>query len=125
MKLEYINHGQTCIRRTMPWGLNTRSGHRLLCSDGQIRAAELAETPDTFFSTPAKMRINKKWISGYMTMEEAPWKGGDDKPARVFSFRQHTEQKNPHSLPAWDQLTPEDLTRIIDAAGGTYECKAA
>jgi len=96
--------GKTYITRSYPFGLNRRNGHRLLCSDGKIRAAELAESPDTFFSTPARIRINGKTVTGYMTIEET-W--NDDKNAydRVYSFRHHNDQGEKHSLPAWDDTT--------------------
>jgi hypothetical protein len=70
MNTEIRRLGKTYITVTRPWGLNRRSGHRLLCADGKIRAAELAAEPDTFFSTPAKIRIKGKWITGYMSVED-------------------------------------------------------
>ena len=96
--------GKTQVTRAYPWGLNLRNGHLLLCSDGKIRAAELSESPDTFFSTRARIRIKGKTVTGYMTIEET-W--NDDKVSydRVFSFRHHDNQGEKHSLPAWDDST--------------------
>lgn len=44
-----------------------RHGHRLMCGDGKIRAAELSPHPDTFFSIPAWVRVRGKRFSGYAT----------------------------------------------------------
>ena len=41
---------KTSLSQTYPWGFFRRIGHRLLCADGVIRAAELAQCADTFFS---------------------------------------------------------------------------
>ncbi len=68
--------------------MNRRNGHRLLCSDGKVRAAELAESPDTFFSTPARVRIKGKWITGYMSPEEA-WDENYTKQYRAYCFHRH------------------------------------
>ena len=35
--------GKTHVSRSYPWGLHPRNGHRLLCADGVIRSAEMAE----------------------------------------------------------------------------------
>lgn len=116
MNTEITHLGSTQIVVTRPWGMNRRNGHRLLCSDGRIRAAELAETPDTFFSTPARCRVNGVWISGYMTAEELPWTEGAEMPLpRVFSFRPHDGQQGKHSLPAWAELSDDRLSEIISA----------
>ena len=89
----------TSVRQTYPWGLFTRNGHRLLCSDGIIRAAELAPTADTFFSVPAKVRVCGKWVSGYYTTEE------NEAGTRVHTFRRHTCHAD--KLPEWPvRFTP-------------------
>lgn len=71
-----INYGQ-------PWGLIRRNGNRLLCADGKVRAAELAQTPDTYFSIPASVRVKGKRITGYATTDERDGQ-------RVHTFRPHT-----------------------------------
>jgi hypothetical protein len=73
----------TKINYSYPWGLIRRNGNRLLCADGKVRAAELAECADTFFSIPASVRIRGKRVSGYATTDEA---NGE----RVHTFRPHT-----------------------------------
>ena len=73
----------TKINYSYPWGIIRRNGNRLLCADGKIRAAELAQTPDTFFSIPASVRVCGKWVSGYATTDERDGQ-------RVHTFRPHT-----------------------------------
>lgn len=72
----------TKINYSYPWGLIRRNGNRLLCADGKVRAAELAECPDTFFSIPARLRVRGKWVSGYATTDERDGQ-------RVHTFRLH------------------------------------
>ena len=54
-----------------------------MCADGKVRAAELAECPDTFFSIPASVRIKGKRITGYATTDERDGQ-------RVYTFQPHT-----------------------------------
>lgn len=110
---------KTFTKQILPWGLYNRTGHRLLCSDGEIRAAELAPTANTFFSVPASIRINGKRISGYMTAEEQRWIQGEKEREpflTCYSFRHHTEQKNPHNLPAWGELSDSAYNQLIESA---------
>lgn len=109
---------KTYTKQSYPWGLYHRNGHRLLCSDGKIRAAELSQCADTFFSVPASIKINGKRISGYMTTEEQKWITGEKETEFLscYSFRQHTYQKNAHNLPEWGSLTDQELNSIIQAA---------
>lgn len=91
---------RTFAKTCGPWGLFTRCGHRLLCADGVIRAAELAATSDTFFSVPARVRVRGVWVSGYYTGEESS--AGE----RVSAFRHHTCHAD--KLPEWPaKFTPE------------------
>jgi hypothetical protein len=91
---------KTFVKQSFPWGLFLRSGHRLVCSDGKVRAAELAQTADTFFSVPAAVRVGGVWVSGYYTGEES------STGARVCAFRRHDCHAD--KLPAWpDRFTPE------------------
>ena len=86
---------QTYISKSQPWGLFARYGHRVLCSDGVIRACRMASTPDTFFSIPASIKINNKTVSGYVTTRE-------QFNQVVYCFRQHSIHND--KLPNW----PED-----------------
>lgn len=83
----------TRVSQTYPWGLFTRNGHRVLCSDGVIRAASMAQTSDTFFSVPASVRIKGKTVTGYVTTDE----GIDGE--RVWCFRHHDSEGT--ILPPW------------------------
>lgn len=89
MNIERRTLGKTYITRFMPWGLNRRHGHRVLCADGIIRACTLAETADTFFSTPASIRVKGKTISGYVTTESHDGLDSGENP--VWAFRAHTD----------------------------------
>lgn len=77
---------KTFLSQTYPWGLFRRTGHRLLCADGVIRAAELAQCADTYFSIPASVRIKGKRVSGYATCDES-------EGVRVHTFRPYDKHK--------------------------------
>lgn len=99
----------TYVRQSYPWGLYTRNGHRALCSDGVIRAVEMSETADTFFSVPARARISGKWVSGYVTTEERENDG-----ARVYCFRQHDGHGS--ALPDWPATYTPEMSALLSAA---------
>ncbi len=71
-----------------------KHGHRLLCSDGKIRSAELAGEADTWFSIGARIRMNGKWVTGYATVDEHG-------SLYVHVFRQHDGKTE---LPEWPPL---------------------
>lgn len=98
---------KTYVSQTFPWGLFKRQGHRLLCSDGTIRAARLASTPDTFFSIPASISIKSKTVSGYATTE-------DYNGERIFCFRHHTQHND--KLPAWPQHHSKEFDKLVASA---------
>ena len=101
--------GKTHVSRSYPWGLHPRNGHRLLCSDGVIRAAEMAETADTYFSVPASIRINGKRITGYAACErDSKWEN------EVWVFRHHTNQAAP--LPKWPSSFEPEFDVLISKA---------
>lgn len=101
--------GKTHVSRSYPWGLHPRNGHRLLCSDGVIRSAEMAETADTYFSVPASIRINGKRITGYTSCErDSKWEH------EVWVFRHHTNQNAP--LPAWPSSFEPEFDVLISKA---------
>ena len=93
----------------MPWGLFRRTGHRLLCADGKIRAAELSQCADTFFSIPASVRINGKRISGYATTDETAGQ-------RVHTFRPHDKHKPAFPTLAWPDSYSEENANILKKA---------
>jgi hypothetical protein len=104
--------GKTRVVQSFPWGLYNRSGHRLLCSDGIIRAAELSASADTFFSVPAKVRVKGRWISGYMTCETAD--GSSVGPPDCYSFRRHTCHAD--ALPEWPRSFTDEHRQLIAKA---------
>ena len=107
--------GKTHVSQVAPWGLYTRNGHRLLCADGKIRAAELSEAADTFFSVPARVRVGRKWISGYMTIETA-YSEDCTEERSAYAFRHHDIHAG--ALPAWPgTFTPEHWAVLEGGAG--------
>jgi len=92
----------------MPFGIFARNGHRLLCSDGAVRSAELSSTPDTFFSVPARIRLNGKSVSGYATTETL--KEGE----RIWCFRHHTEHAD--KLPEWPKRYEQNWDELLNKA---------
>lgn len=103
MNMQKHHHGKTFITRSYPWGLHPRNGHRLLCSDGIIRAAELAETADTFFSVPASVRVNGRRVSGYMTVRAKDDLSTEDTWA-TYVFQHY--DRHADKLPAWPTSPP-------------------
>jgi hypothetical protein len=97
---------KTSLSQSMPWGLFRRSGHRLLCADGVIRAAELAQCADTFFSIPASIRIRGKRVSGYATSDES-------EGVRVYTFRPHDVHKPEFPALAWPACYTEENASIL------------
>lgn len=76
-----------------------RNGHRLMCGDGKIRAAELAPHPDTYFSVPAWVRVRGKRFSGYATVDQF---------TGVCSFRLHYDHLNDAPELRWDKTNKLD-----------------
>lgn len=114
MKTEIRTFGLTQVSSTMPWGLTPPYGHRLLCSDGVIRAARLAHSPDTFFSHPASVRIKGKNVTGYMTTEEFSYhpdlKEEDYRDTTVYVFRHHNGQDE--YLPKWPVVSEDGAEKL-------------
>ena len=104
---------KTYITTRLPWGIVPRCGHRLLCADGVIRAAQLAPTPDTFFSHPASVRFKGKHVSGYMTTDTASGLSSDS--PHVYVFRAHNGSPPPLCWPSRPDMDAEKYRK--DAAG--------
>lgn len=100
---------KTFLSQSYPWGLFRRTGHRLLCADGNIRAAELAQCADTFFSVPASVRIRGKRVSGYATSDEIDG-------VRVHTFRPHDCYKLEFAALAWPACYSEENANILKKA---------
>jgi len=99
---------KTKINYTYPWGLIRRNGNRLLCADGVIRAAELAQTADTYFSIPANIRIKGKRVEGYASSDES-------KGERVWTFRAMDSEKQAFPFLAWPDRSTEENQKALDA----------
>jgi hypothetical protein len=74
----------------------------------------LAQTADTFFSVPAAVRIKGKYISGYVTGEDAslpPYKV----ERRAWAFRPHTEsnKKAGNPLPEWPKFGDAEKYELL------------
>jgi len=111
--------GKTHITRCPPWDTNARNGHAVLCSDGIIRACTLAATADTFFSTPASIRIKGKSVSGYVTVTAKDDMSTDTELA-TYCFRHHTchSDKLP-DWPSYDSTPATDAEKAaLDSEGG-------
>jgi hypothetical protein len=100
---------KTSLAKTYPWGLFRRCGHRLLCADGVIRAAELAQCADTFFSIPASIRIRGKHVTGYATSDES-------EGVRVYTFRPHDRHKPEFPALEWPSCYTEENAAILKKA---------
>lgn len=113
MQKEIKKLGKTHITVSRPWGLFARNGHRMLCSDGKIRSIESAESADTFFSVPGRVRIKGKWFTGYWSQETKCWtnQNQSDFP-QVYCFRHHTGKGCP--LPEWPDT--DRLNALVDKA---------
>ena len=104
-KQPLFNNRRTGLVISQPWGQYHKTGSRALCSDGKIRSlAYLAQSADTFFSVPAAIRVKGKYITGYVTTEEASPESQGYKVRRVATtFRQHDGQAD-GILPEWGSI---------------------
>lgn len=93
----------TYITREYPWGLNVACA--AMCSDGKVRkCARIAQSADTFFSTPASVRVNGKHVSGFVTIEtEQGFSVNVPADPAIVKFVAVRSRKNANLLPegAW------------------------
>lgn len=84
----------TWIERSQPWGLNVAA--RVLCPDGVVRKCKrIAETADTFFSTPASVEVRGKTVAGYITTATASGLStGTDADPMYLEFRPYKYRRN-------------------------------
>lgn len=87
-------------------GMILRYGHKLLCSDGKIRGGCLGPQPDTYFSIPASIKLNKKTITGYATTDKV-------NDTTVYIFRQHNNQSD---LPDWPNSFSNEYHSLLKKA---------
>jgi hypothetical protein len=60
---------------------------RVLCVDGKVRAAVVHNVPELWFATSARVKVNGKTVTGYVTVDDI----NDD---RVLIFHAYTYRKN-------------------------------
>ena len=122
MNLEIRKLGKTAVAVTMPWSVFVRKGTRLLCSDGKIRAPQyLAQTADTFFSVPAAVRVNGKYVTGYMT-QKTYFDKNTGLDVNAYCFVQHVG--NAHLLPDWPNSFSPEHEKLIAGAQQIVEKNA-
>jgi hypothetical protein len=73
----------------MSYSIGTR--HRALCADGKTRSALILNHPDTFFSVPARVKVQGKTVTGFVYLHGS----SDEKELR---FSASAWMKNAHLL---------------------------
>jgi len=74
-----------------PWNIQTHVT-RAMCEDGRRRYARITSTPDTFFSIPARVQVQGKTVSGFITGTET------DDFQQDYKFVAYDYGKNGHLL---------------------------
>jgi len=70
--MSLFKKGNTCLNRSEPNEVNTRTGHRLLCADGKVREAEIIKYQKESFRPLAVIKMDGMKIQGYAdTTEDA------------------------------------------------------
>lgn len=65
MRRNHPDNSNTWLETTGPWDIPYRA--RVLCADGRYRIAYTAQSADTWFSLPARVKVKGKTITGYVT----------------------------------------------------------
>jgi hypothetical protein len=99
---------KTFVKQTQPWGLFQRTGHRVMCSDGKIRACKMSSTADTFFSVPASIEVNGKTVTGYVTTETVHFLPNEE---RIYCFRHHIRHSD--KMPFWPECYEPEFEKIM------------
>ena len=77
--------------------------YRAVCSDGRVRTATATGEADTWFSIPARVNVNGRTVTGYISAVD--WYdlrvAENDVPPARYEFRQYTYRKNADALPDW------------------------
>lgn len=92
----------TWIETIGPWDIPVKV--RALCADGVLRTARTVQSPDTFFSLPARVTVRGKTVSGYITSENNPlvaYRTIQGALALGYVFIPYQYGKNHAQLPAW------------------------
>ena len=69
--------------------------HAALCADGKVRSAQVTNHPDTFFSVPARVKVNSKTVTGILYIAKE-WTGTPQ-----IQFTPDRWRKNARLLPHW------------------------
>ncbi len=69
------------------------SSHKVLCDDGIVRTARVTATADTWFSLPARVNVNGKTVSGFISSRFMFGLIHKDLP-NVWSFSAYRYRKN-------------------------------
>jgi len=98
--VEQRNYGLgTSVTVAYPFGFFVTA--TAMCCDGVVRkVTRISETSDTFYSTPAAVRVKGKHVSGYITFDTADGFSTetDDDPVMV-KFIAYSYGKNGNLLP--------------------------
>lgn len=70
-----------------------RKPYPAICEDGKVRTAYVrcarydgSMVADTYFSVPAYVRVNGKYVAGYVTGAEASSNGGHELEFRAYTY---------------------------------------
>ena len=103
MRRNHPDNPDTWLETTGPWDIPYRA--RVLCADGHYRTAYTAQSADTWFSLPARVKVKGKTVSGYVTT--ADWEhveiqdGHGSARATGYVFHPYLYRKNHAMLPEW------------------------
>lgn len=103
VKHEYADG--TYLVREYPWGLNVSGA--AMCDDGKVRRlARVAQTADTFYSTPASVRVAGRYVAGYVTLStRAGYSAGTVDDPLVLKFHAYKYRKNGDLIQAAEVLS--------------------
>jgi len=89
-----------------------------MCADGKVRPlARISATADTFFRVPAAVRVQSRYVSGYVSLDSV------NDPESVVRFHANTSGRNAHLLARAERVmtTGEDLDRQVNDRRATLE----
>lgn len=71
---ETNDHGQVIGFTDWMGGSSLARIKNAVCEDGSLRTAYITDSPDTFFSVPARVNVGKRSVTGFVTVEDDLWK---------------------------------------------------
>lgn len=77
------------------WGGQAGGIYDVLCSDGKVRRATVTREADTFFTLPARVKVNGRTVTGHVYVNEL------DYPEPVWCFSAYAYLRNADALPEW------------------------